>query len=318
MLRFVPRLMSHKTSRTFGALLSLLLVVGPGAKPLYAARPCQCEQCPAATWHAVETDNLRVLNHGPHPVAREVAESCEIVREQLARKWLAGSVRPNHWNPKCDIVLHPTEDGYLREVGQGARNTVASSLIDRKQGNISLRRIDVRATQSNWQTSALGHELTHVVLADRFPAQPLPRWIDEGAAILADSIEKQRLHRKDLQGAVAGRTEFRVLELITLANYPDAQQWGTFYGQSASLVQFLVSEAGEKRFIEFVEASLEHGYETALVQVYCFGIPELERRWYSQLRQPSPAGTSIHSGRKPADALPRSQRSSTQPISLAR
>ena len=33
---------------------------------------------------------------------------------------------------------------------------------------------------------SLGHELTHVLLADLFPNQTLPRWLDEGIAILAD------------------------------------------------------------------------------------------------------------------------------------
>ncbi len=299
-------------------LLFLALVAGPGVTPLRAAPACQCAQCPAAAWHAVETANLRILNYGPHAVTREVAEGCEIARQQLARKWLGGSVQPNRWNPKCDIVVHPTEDAYLREVGRGAGNTVASSLIDRKHGKIALRRIDVRSTQSNWQTAALGHELTHVVLADRFPARALPRWVDEGAAILADSIEKQSLHRKDLQGAVAGRTEFRLLELITLANYPDAKHWGTFYGQSASLVEFLVSQAGEERFIEFVETALELGYEPALTQVYRFGIPELERRWYAQLRQPDRVVASVQSGQMPLDSTRQGPLPVAQPVSLSR
>jgi hypothetical protein len=193
---------------------------------------------------------------------------------------------PTPWIPKCDIVLHPTDEAYLREVGSGGRNTAASSLVDRQQGRIVLRRIDIRSTQSNWQMAALGHELTHVVLADRFEGRSLPRWIDEGMAILADPDEKQLRHRNDLKKAIAARAEFRVLELVTLADYPAAQRWGTFYGQSASLVQFLVDQAGPEQFVGFVEVALDRGYDQGLRQVYHFGIADLERRWHAQLNAP--------------------------------
>lgn len=267
-------------------LLAIFALCGLGSPAMAsAAEDSQSGGGPASRWHVVETANLRLLNFGPHAVDRATAEGCEALRARLVAKWLTDSAAEASWNPKCDIVLHPSDDAYAREVGQGARNTVASSLVDRKLGRIARRRIDVRGTQPRWQSAALSHELTHLVLADRFPDQLLPRWADEGAAILADPVEKRWRHSRDLKDALSSRTEFRVLELITLNDYPPSRRWGTFYGQSASLVEFLVSQGGEEQFIEFLDLSFEHGYERALNQVYRFGTLELERRWREHLKR---------------------------------
>ena len=62
-----------------------------------------------------------------------------------------------------------------------------------------------------------------------------------------------------------------------------AGRWATFYGQRASLVEFLVNQQGEERFVEFVQRAADNGYERALAQSYQFGTAELERRWRGQL-----------------------------------
>lgn len=242
------------------------------------------------TCSLIETANFRVLSLGPQIVRRETAEECEKVRAKLFQQWL-GDEMICDWSPKCDIVLHATEASYLRAVGEGGRSTMASSLVERKRNTIDKRRIDVRLKNPDWPTMTLGHELTHVVLADLFANQTLPRWLDEGIAILADPPAKQRQHRQDFKHAIAQGAEFRLIELINLTDYPSSRRWGAFYGQSASLVQYLVDHNGEQRFIEFVRVVLESGCESGLQQVYCCGIPELERRWHAHLlaTAPSPA-----------------------------
>ena len=232
------------------------------------------------------------MSFGSRGVDATTAASCEALRARLAARWL-GHDGLTAWSPKCAIVLHASDAGYLREVGEGGRDTVASAVVDRHDGRITARRIDVRATQANWQAVALGHELSHVVLADRFAHRPLPRWVDEGIAILADSAAKQGLHLRDFETARAARDDFRLLELITLDGYPRAGRWGTFYGQSASLVKYLVAQSGESRFLDFVEVALNDGYEQGLRQVYQLGVAELENRWRADVRRPS--GTAAQS-----------------------
>jgi hypothetical protein len=258
-----------------------------------AATHASCSQCSPPTWHVVETANFKIYCYGTSGVSPETAAACESLRNKLAARWLADA--QDVWSPKCNLVLHSSDEGYLREVGAAGRSTAASTLIDRTAGRVSLRRIDVKATRPGWQEGALGHELTHVLLADRFARHALPRWVDEGVAILADTSDKQRRHRQDLDDALAARREFRLIELVTLIDYPDAQRWGTFYGQSASLVEYLVGRFGERPFLDFVEAAGKHGYERALATAYQLSTAELERQWRAHV-----ASTSATASREPA------------------
>jgi len=242
-----------------------------------AATHASCSQCSPPTWHVVETANFKIYCYGTAGVSPETAAACESLRSKLAARWLADARQA--WSPKCNLVLHASDDDYAREVGAAGRSTAASTLIDRTAGQVTLRRIDVKATRPGWHEGALGHELTHVLLADRFARHALPRWVDEGVAILADTSDKQRRHRQDLEQALAARREFRLIELVTLIDYPEAQRWGTFYGQSASLVEYLVERFGERPFLDFVEAASQHGYERALTTAYRLSTAELERQW---------------------------------------
>jgi hypothetical protein len=250
----------------------------------------------ASSWQILETDNFRVMIYGTRAVDAATAQACEELRSKLYVKW-TGDESPASWQPKCDVVLHPNDASYLREVGGGAASTLASSLVDQQRGQIRLRRIDVRTANSDWIASALPHELTHVILAQRFAGRTLPRWIDEGVAIQADPAGKRSAHKQDLRGALASRTAFRLVELFTLEQYPAAHRWGTFYGQSASVVEYLVAQKSPAAFVEFVELALENGYDASLRQIYGIaGVAELERNWNSQALRPAPSGAPDRSG----------------------
>ncbi len=267
----------------FAAVLLALATVSP----LHAARPGgqPAAASGAPKWHIAETANFRVLCYGRQAPGQAVGPLCEQTRDQLVAQWLPANT-PSGWRPKCDIVLHPNDASYLREVGDGGRDTTASALVLRHQGRITGRRIDVRASRPNWPSAALAHELAHVVLADRFATEPLPRWIDEGVAILADAPEKRQRHWRSTQQAIARGAHFRLVELLTLQDYPPPGRWGAFYDQSASLVEYLVEQNGHQSFAEFVELSREHGYETALRRVYRLGVRELERKWHAAVFEP--------------------------------
>ncbi len=265
----------------------------------------------AAESRLVETASFRIVGLDAKMANQAIAACCEQMRDELALRWL-GEKADGAWTPKCDVVLHSSDESYLREVGRGGRNTVASSVIDRDGPRVLRRRIDLLAANARWSASTLGHELTHLVLADAFADKKLPRWLDEGIAILADSPTKQSQHRRDLKIALQRGAEFRVLELVSLADYPPAERWGAFYGQSASLVQYLVEQGDERQFVEFVRIALADGYDRGLRQVYGCALPELERQWRAQLgRQAVP-----YLSRKSAPATPHTPHAEIQPVSL--
>lgn len=239
--------------------------------------------CLNAAWHITESKNFRVMRYGTEPVEASIAAGCESLRSELVARWL-GADADVAWLPKCDLVLHDTSASYVQAVGAGGAATIASTLVDQQKGKIRQRRIDVRVSDPQWQVSALPHELTHVVLTDRFVGQRLPRWADEGLAILADPATKQDGHLRDFRRAVATQDTFRTVELLALEDYPAANRWAAFYGQSASLTHFLVRRGTPEQFVAFLQLSLKKGYEPALRETYNIGsVAELERQWNSDL-----------------------------------
>jgi hypothetical protein len=151
-------------------------------------------------------------------------------------------------------------------------------------GKITNRRIDLVADHVKYLSAALPHELTHVVLRDRFLVSAIPRWADEGAATLADTSDKQERHRKDLRKALANGTTFSAASLVASDEFPQINHWGTFYGESLSLTKFLVDRDSPARFVNFIEAAASKGYDSALHDTYGIkNVAELDHEWRRQL-----------------------------------
>lgn len=221
--------------------------------------------------------NFEVRGASATQDARQVAHLCERWRQSLQTYWLQTPTAS--WSPRCEVVVHATQQSYLAAVGRGGEATRGSSWIEFNKKQVSKRRIDLLGV-SDLGLTALAHEMTHVIFADLFQGRQPPRWADEGAAMLADTLEKQQLHQRDLEQAVAGRFEFRVGELFALEQYPQPHRVPGFYGQSVSLAAFLARRDDPAKFIQFIERVLDHGHDRALRDVYDIaGTASLEAEW---------------------------------------
>ncbi len=233
-------------------------------------------------WLVQETSTFRVYCLPNLAEARRLPEACEALRSQLQETWLGQVARD--WSPRCDIIVHPTIAGYVRVLGASSRNSSGCASIEMDQGRVVKRRIDLRADAEDWLNSALPHELTHVVLAERFADRQIPRWADEGMAILAEPATRQSTRRLAMQRAATRAPYFGAAELISLQNYPPADRRDAFYGQSASLVAYLIERDSPARFLEFLQSGQKLGFERALNDVYGIAsLAELDGRWRPQL-----------------------------------
>ena len=231
-------------------------------------------------WQATSENFVVTSRHRAHD-ARQVADFCEHRRTSLQLQW-SGS-KGQAWMPRCQVVVHANQNSYLAAVGAGGGQTFGSSLIafgSNKQP--SKRQIDFRG-DSHYGIGSVPHELTHVVLADLLGGRQPPRWADEGMALLADDVEKQRLHRRDLRDAYARRTAFRAVELLALEDHPHPARVAAFYGQSHSLAGFLMARDKPATFVGFLRDVLDHGYDAALRRRYDIAdVAELERLWHAE------------------------------------
>jgi len=233
-------------------------------------------------WLIQETDTFRVVCLPNLAEARRLPQACEALRRQLQETWFGAVGKV--WSPRCEIVVHPTVAGYVRELGAGSRQSSGCATVEIEKGVVLKRRIDLRADADDWLISALPHELTHVILAEKFADKQIPRWADEGMAILTEPVARQAVRRTAMQRAVARTQQFSAAELMALRDYPAGDRRDAFYGQSASLVAYLIERDSPARFLEFLQLGQNQGFERALADVYAIrSLAELDTRWRPQL-----------------------------------
>lgn len=265
-----------------GFLALSLCALSVLASPALAATPTSVKAT-APSWFLKETTNFRIYCSSCAADADQLAQRCEDLRQKLSRVWLGPQATAN-WAKRCDVVVFPDQQSYLQVVGAEAVNTAGSALIDTNGTQISARRIDLRGDLGAEMHSALAHELTHVIIADRIDRSRIPAWADEGMAVLADTPEKQALHLADFRAGIQADSAFRTSELMAMNDYPHPERMGIFYGQSVSLVNYLVRRESPAKFLQFVELSIRNGYDTALRKVYQIeSVAQLESLWRKSL-----------------------------------
>jgi hypothetical protein len=231
----------------------------------------------AEGWIVSESSNFRIFHHSEQ-VAEQAAKAAEQSRVAMQQKWFGGAGAA--WNPKCDIYLHPTADAYGRATGQ--YNSPGHSTLRMERGRLIAPRIDLHCDDANMLTAILPHETTHVVLAAQFGE--LPRWADEGMAVLTEPADKVERHLSNLSRCRQDGQIFRLQDLMQLDNYPQNPRYiSAFYAQSVSLVDYLTSLRGPQEFGLFMHDGMRYGYEKALQRHYQIsGFADLERRWSVQ------------------------------------
>ena len=170
------------------------------------------ENTPAAplSWQVRETANFRIYHTDPVQ-AEQAAQAAEAVRTQQAGRWGSSAARAP-WSPRCDIYLYPTPRDFAQLTGQPETSPGFSTMA--VNGNrIVARRVNLRADHPQLLAAILPHEVTHVVLADLFTQQQIPRWADEGMAVLAEPPAEQASRASELTEPLREGRVFKLSEL---------------------------------------------------------------------------------------------------------
>ena len=240
-------------------------------------------------WQIHETPNFRIYHCDPR-LAQRAAQTAESVRAVQAKRWGNVAAR-GPWIPRCDLYLYPTPKDYAQATGQPEISPGISTMSNNGTRLLS-RRMNLRADNPQLLTTILPHEVTHIVLADLFVVQQIPRWADEGIAVLAEPLREQHLRAAELQGPLESGQLFDLAQLMAM-DYPDAKDWSLYYAQSVSLTRYLVEQGPPEKFIRFVRDSQRIGPQAALRDVYQIGgLPELQERWLSYARNQVAAATA--------------------------
>jgi hypothetical protein len=227
-------------------------------------------------WSVAETANFRIYHTHTQDKAGKVAVAAERARTAAHRKWFGGAC-PD-WGERCDLYIYSTSEGYSEGTGAPSYSPGHSEI--RAEGErVMLRRIFVHADAPGMVEAILPHEVTHAVLAGRFGDKQVPRWADEGMAVLDEPQERIDRHLRTLARHRDEGELYSCRDLLALRDYPVPRWVPVFYAQSVSMTAFLSSAKGPKTLARFVRDGMRDGYEAALKQYYGWDFDELERRW---------------------------------------
>jgi head-tail adaptor len=233
-------------------------------------------------WARAETANFRIFHQQPREVAEQTAQIAERTRATITAKWF--SVCKEDWNPRCDIYLYATAREY-RQATQAPADAPGHSTFHCDAGRIISRRIDLPCEDvNNILVAVLPHEATHVVIASQFADQRIPRWADEGMAVLTEPRDRIDRHLRTLPYCRHENLLYSIKQLMTMSDYPnprpDPRCITAFYAESVSLVDFLSAEKGPQEFAAFLRDAVRTSYETSLEKHYGYhSFDELQQSW---------------------------------------
>jgi hypothetical protein len=226
------------------------------------------------------------LVDAPTPqIAQQVGLAAEQYRKAKALEWLGREMPP--WPEPCP--LHVT-------VTMGGAGGATSFAFD--NGRVLGQKMNIEGSLDRLLASVLPHEVTHTVFAHHFRT-PVPRWADEGGAVLSeDDIERQR-HDKLVRQILNGRREIPLRRLFALREYPNDVM--CLYAEGYSVAQFLVDRSNRPTFLNFVAQGMSQGWDGAARAYYHYNsVEELEQAWLAHLRETKRPPVQLAQDRPPA------------------
>lgn len=117
----------------------------------------------------------------------------------------------------------------------------------------------------NLVSEVLPHELTHLlfkeITAGLKTNANVPLWLNEGIAVYE---EKERRYRSAVKQSIKSGQFIPIAELVEYKSYPrEMHKRSLFYAQSASLVDFLLSEYGGAKFLSFSKKLVRDNKKTS-------------------------------------------------------
>jgi hypothetical protein len=204
-------------------------------------------------------------------IAKQVAETAEQCRQDLAQDWL-GKTLPNWYRP-CPVSVK------VGQIGAGGATTFT---FDR--GEVAGWNMTVQGTLERILDSVIPHEVSHTILASHF-RRPLPRWADEGAATLIEHSSERKRQEVMLKQIINTPRRIPLQKLLAMTEYPtEMQQVYTLYAEGYSLARFLVEHGGDEgkaKFLEFLDdAHKQRSWPHAIRKHYGFEtVADLEQTW---------------------------------------
>jgi hypothetical protein len=128
------------------------------------------------------------------------------------------------------------------------------------------------------------HELAHIALHDAIGRAAVPRWFNEGIAVVSSGEAELSRVQSLFTASVSGNL-FALRELTH--NFPgNGTRASQAYAQSADFIRFLLQAGESHRFAALIKRLVNgQEFESALADAYASPLEVLEAEWHHQLEQ---------------------------------
>jgi hypothetical protein len=260
------------------------------ADGLPSPRPAPPASAPVAeevdSPHSYRTANF-IVTAPTRRCAQLVAEAAEQQRRLQARRWLGKELAD--WPEPCrvTVAIPPVR----LQPGAAPETAGCFTSFRFEKGALVAQEMHLQTSLERILAKLLPHEVTHTVFASSFRA-PVPRWADEGGAMLAEDEDEQQRHKLSVGELCAHPS--RIIPLRRLLPMPDyPKEVAAFYAESYALTRFLVERKDRSTFLAFVKQGMRDGWDKAAQAQYDFrGVEDLEHTWRMELPRPEAAGDS--------------------------
>lgn len=210
----------------------------------------------------------------------DIRDLAEAERVRRAVYW-TGRELPGHWSRRCPIVV---EDAGREPVAASGRTTFTIA-----GGEVFQWRMSVRGRREELLRDVIPHEVDHMVRAS-LVRRPLPRWLDEGCASLAESAESHERLRRTIEATPAFPLTSSDLNDLAL---PDSSKAARIYAGGFSLVEFLLERDGPETLLALQQE--DRPIENGLQRLYGLSVSQLDHAWRTWRVERTRRGTTCAS-----------------------
>jgi len=223
------------------------------------------------------TQNFIVTAPTSH-LAREIGDSAETYRHDLAIEWLGHELPP--WRNPC-----PVNAQVAPHLGAGGATTFS---FEHGQPQPLFWGMNIQGSRERLMDSVLPHEVTHTIFATHF-LRPLPKWADEGACTTVEhQSEKAKQHKLLYSFLTTGRG-IAFSDMFAMKEYPAEPL--PLYSQGYSLARYLIAQGGKRKFIQYVGDGMNSNNWTASTKKH-YGhnsLLDLQTTWLDWVKKGCPA-----------------------------
>lgn len=220
--------------------------------------------------------------NAPADFIKSVEEMAEYYYEEITRNMGFTRYKNWSWDGRAKIYIYDDPDDF-QQVGDYAKWS---------EGVASSRERVIRSFPAahGFFDSTLPHELGHIIFREftGFKAK-IPLWLEEGVAMYQEKARRWGAHEAVRQALKDGTFmplgDMTALELSGRMDIPTIQ---LFYAESASIVNYLLDELGQQRFINLCRKLRDGGpFEWAFTSVYVRfkDIDALNKAWVDYLQK---------------------------------